>query len=210
MKSQPFFAIAKSERRSFPYKVELCVIPAQECVKFENQPLFYELCRTGCKNFGQKWSCPPRSPTFSCMACTWAYLYVVYIRAPMAPFGDIKNKYLQIKAANSMLKSRADKFGRHLATQYHGRYISTGSCRLCKPCKIKINAPCAHPDLMAYSFEALGIDVSALVNHCFATPLLWYKDGCVPTYSSVVCGLLSNQKIDLDVLRDVYENVIAD
>lgn len=210
MEKQQFSAIAESGQRLVPCAIELCVMPSQECTEFENKQLFCELCQTGCRNFNQKWSCPPHSPTFSAIAHTWSYLYVVYIRAPMAPFGNIKNKYLQIKAANSMLKSRADRFVRHLAEQYPGRYISTGSCRLCKPCKIKMDMPCARPDLMAYSFEALGINVSALVDHCFTTPLLWYKDGSVPIYSSVVCGLLSNQKIDLDVLHDVYRAVIID
>lgn len=210
MEKQQFSAIAKSGQRSFSCEIELFAMTPQECTEFENKQLFCELCQTGCKNFSQKWSCPPHSPTFSAIAHTWSHLYVVYIRAPMAPFGNIKNKYLQIKAANSMLKSRADKFVRHLAAQHHGRYISTGSCRLCKPCKIKMNTPCAHPDLMAYSFEALGIDVSALVDHCFTTPLLWYKDGCVPMYSSVVCGLLSNQKVKLEKWQEIYTTVIVD
>ena len=173
MERKQFSAVAKSEQRSFPYEIELCIMPPKECAKFENRPLFYELCRAGCKNFDQKWSCPPQSPAFSSMAYEWSYLYIVYIRAPMASFGNIKNKYLQIKAANSMLKSRADKFVRHLAAQYQGRHISTGSCRLCKSCKIKMDMPGAHPSLMAYSFEALGINVSALVDHCFTTPFLW-------------------------------------
>ncbi len=122
-------------------------------------------------------------------------------------FSYVKNDYLKIKAANSILKSRADNFLSKMAKQY-GRYISTGSCRLCKPCKCKVDMPCAHPDKMTYSFEALGIDVSALVDMCFQEPLLWYKPQSLPKYTSVVCGLLTNDSLSIKFLADEFFRLI--
>jgi len=96
-----------------------------------------------------------------------------------------------------------DKYLTLMASQY-GHYISLGSCRLCKPCKCKQGKPCAHPDKMSYSFEAMGVDVGALVEHFFKSTLLWYKPKCLPEYTSVVRGLLSSKKIPLNDLHIEY------
>lgn len=107
--------------------------------------------------------------------------------------GYIKQDYLKIKAANSILKSRIDKALLNSLSEDE-KNISTGSCRLCKPCKRKNNEKCAHPSEMTYSFEALGIDVSRMVNDIFGLTLLWYSKGNPPQYTCVVAGLLSNKK----------------
>lgn len=39
---------------------------------------------------------------------------------------------------------------------------------------------------MTYSFEALGVDVSALTQKLFGITLLWYKDKVCPEYTCVV------------------------
>lgn len=106
-----------------------------------------------------------------------------------------------------MLKSRADKFTRTLAHEY-GAHISTGSCRLCKPCKCQSGLPCAHPNEMAYSFEAMGVNVGAAVEHYFDSPLLWYRRGYPPPYAAVVCGLLTNESLPITLLRDRYFQII--
>ena len=61
---------------------------------------------------------------------------------------------------------------------------------------------------MAYSFESLGINVDALVKEYFKKPLLWYKKGSVPEYTSVVCGLLTNEDLSLDILKELYLKTI--
>lgn len=202
-----FNSTAKSKNRLIDYTIELCITSPFQCMPFENKNFFSSLCNSGCKNYNQKWSCPPHAPTFSAISSHWDRLYVLYMRMPMNAFSEVKNIYLRIKAANSMLKSRADKYMRTLSKNY-GKYISTGSCRLCKPCKVQKGMPCAHPSLMAYSFEALGIDVEALVNEFFEHPLLWYKNGVLPEYTSVVCGLLTNEPLSLEKLRQEYYSII--
>lgn len=202
-----FDAFAKSKTISTNYIVDMCVVSPQQCTKFENKSAITELCCCGCKNYNHKWSCPPYAPTFSEISLEWARLYILYMRMPIAPFSGIKNKYLRIKAANTMLKSRADKYLRTLSKQY-GKYISTGSCRLCKPCKFTQGKPCAYPYLMSYSFEALGIDVESLISNFFEFPLLWYRNGCLPDYTSVVCGLLTNDYLSLETIKQDYLRVI--
>ncbi len=209
MEKCAFVSTAKSKTISVHYTIEICVTPPSQCILFENKEFFSSLCRNGCKNFGQKWSCPPLSPAFSTISAQWSKLYILYMRMPMSEFSGIKNEYLRIKAANSMLKSRADKYMRQLAEE-HGRYISTGSCRRCKPCKFQNGEPCAHPLSMAYSFEALGIEVGALVRMHFDRPLLWYKKHLLPEYTSVVCGLLTNETLSLELLKKEYFEVVQE
>jgi predicted metal-binding protein len=169
---------------------------------------FDRMCLEGCPNYHHKWSCPPYSPDFERFASIWDNLYIVFMHTDLSQFSYIQNDYLKVKAANSILKSRADRYTRSMAKK-HGNYISTGSCRLCKPCKCKIGELCAHPEIMTYSYEALGIDVGQLVEEYFHKPLMWYKRDCLPQYTSVVSGILTNEELDDEYLRYCYQMSIG-
>ena len=132
---------------------------------FTDKPHFDSLCRTGCPNYGKKWSCPPFAPSYRSLASPYRYLWVCVLCAETEQFSYIKNDFLKVKAANSILKSRLDKALRLLSDRY-GNYISSGSCRLCKPCRCRSGLPCGHPDKMSCSFEALGMDVGRLTESC--------------------------------------------
>lgn len=200
-----FFCCARTPSAEIPYTVEICCLPPAACVPYIDQARFSALCEKGCPNYARKWSCPPFAPLFTDIALKWKNLYVLFLCTDMAHFSYIKNDYLKIKAANNILKSRADRFIREMSS-LHGACISTGSCRLCKPCKCKKEMPCAHPELMAYSFEALGIDVSRMVEDCFHRPLLWYQKHALPEYTSVVCGILTNKALTIDDLKESYQS----
>jgi len=201
--------VASTASGRYEYAVEIISAEPLLISEFCDKNKFDNLCKYGCPNFKRKWSCPPYAPAFLDFVSKWEQLYVIFMYIDMVQFATIKNDYLKIKAANSLLKSRADKFLRRMAKRY-GHYISTGSCRLCKPCKHKIEMPCAHPGLMTYSFEAMGVDVGKLVNAYFQKPLLWYKYGQLPEYTSVVCGLLTNEKLSLKYIMDEYRMFITD
>lgn len=189
------------------YTINLLKTRPEALCSIVNKDKFDKLCASGCLNYRNKWSCPPYAPLYNDFIMGWYYLYIFYVQMDLIQFAYIKNDYLKVKAANSILKARVDKYLRHMATQY-GKYISTGSCRLCKPCRCKMGKPCAHPSKMSYSFEAMGIDVSALVEQLFKSTLLWYKPKCLPEYTSVVCGLLTNADIPLDILHDEYIRIV--
>ncbi|MEH2943999.1 DUF2284 domain-containing protein [Lachnospiraceae bacterium KK002] len=199
-----FTHYAATKSATIPYTVELCLRTPAQCAEYEDKTTFDALCKNGCPNYARKWSCPPFAPSFADFTGHWKNLYVIFMHTELAEFSYIKNSYLKVKAANSVLKSRADRFTRRMA-ELHGSYISTGSCRLCKSCKCKGGAPCAHPASMSYSFEALGIDVNQMVTDCFQKPLLWYRKSCAPRYTSVVCGILTNEELSLEYLRDACQ-----
>lgn len=203
-----FTCNATSKSATIQYTVEICATDSNACIFYENKTKFDNLCRYGCPNFSYKWSCPPYAPRYEDFVSKWKNLYIIFMHVDMAQFVYIQNDYLKIKAANSMLKSRADQFIREMA-KLHGGCISTGSCRRCKPCKCKTNMPCAHPELMTYSYEALGIDVGQMIEGYFQKPLLWYKKHCLPRYTSVVCGILTNDSLSEEYLQASYKKYIT-
>lgn len=169
---------------------------------------FDNLCKSHCPNYAHKWSCPPFAPSFREFASKWERLYLIFMHTDLSQFSYIKNDYLKIKAAHNILKSRAERFVRKMAA-LHGGYISTGSCRRCRSCRCKIGMDCAHPDLMSYSFEALGMHVGQMVHDYFQKPLLWYQPQCLPRYTSVVCGILTNEQLSKKYLQDNYNKYIT-
>lgn len=203
-----FFCHAKTSSATIPYTVEICSCTPAACIPYVDQDRFCALCEKGCPNYARKWSCPPFSPLFTDFAMKWKHLYIVFLYTDMSHFSYIKNDYLKIKAANNILKSRADRFIRKMAG-LHGAGISTGSCRLCKPCKCKNQMPCAHPDLMTYSFEALGIHVGQMVEDYFQKSLQWYQKHALPEYTSVVCGILTDETLSMDDLEESYMSILT-
>jgi predicted metal-binding protein len=195
MVSRDFPAETPSAR--LDYTVSLETITPNTVFGLVRKKTFEKMCAQGCPNYGMKWSCPPFAPSFQEWLQDETSLLVIMLSIRFDQFSYIKNDYLKVKAANSILKSRLDKVLRKTARLYNARYLSSGSCRLCKPCKCKHGLPCANPHIMSYSYEALGIDVSALVECCFDYPLLWYKKGYLPPYTCVVGGLFSTDPLDM-------------
>ena len=203
-----FECVALTATHAINYNVEISETSPVVFKNLVNKPCFDNLCENGCPNYNKKWSCPPYSPDYCQYIEGKKFIYTFFLRLDLSQMNYIKNDYLKIKAANTILKSRMDKFLQHITNQNDYKYISSGSCRLCKPCNKKRELPCAHPNKMTYSFEALGIDVSKLVNMVFDKPLLWYKKGHLPQYTSIVCGLLTDSQIQLPILQNKYIDLI--
>lgn len=162
-----------------------------------NSSKFSELCRSGCKVYDKKWSCPPHSSIF--ILDQWVPFYVVILWMPNTIVS--KNEYTKVKAINSILKSRLYK----LLSQYpNNKVLGSGSCRLCSPCVYP--HPCHHPDKMIYSMEACGIDVISVCKS-LGHDLRWYQKGKPYEYGSVV-GLIGddNKNMIETRLRKVISN----
>ena len=137
-----FIAYAKTPSFTINYSVDIVAIIPSAVSNLMDKLKFDKLCQIGCPNYAKKWSCPPYAPEYQIFVEDWKHLHLFYMAAEVKQFFYIKNDYLKIKAANTILKSRADKYLRVMASKY-GKYITTGSCRLCKPCKCKIGQPCS-------------------------------------------------------------------
>jgi predicted metal-binding protein len=177
-----------------------------DCVaEYEDYNKFEKLCKDGCPNYGLKWSCPPYSPKFNEYSDGFTYITICALKMNLEQLSYIKNDYLKVKAANTILKSKVDKVFGSFVTE-STKYVSTGSCRLCRPCKCKKGESCGHSSKMAYSFEALGINVAKITEALFDFELLWYKKGKCPQFTAVIVGLLTNERPSLEKILRTLQN----
>lgn len=197
---------AKTLQKSILYQVKVKEINQQSIYKYCDKDKCNYLCKIGCPNFKRKWSCPPNAPSYIEFAKEFNYLTVIILSTQLRQFSYIENDYLKIKAANVILKSRIDKALRQIISK-DLKYISTGSCRLCKSCNYKKGLPCKHPDIMTYSYEALGVNVQDMVHDVFDYQLLWYKKGYLPEYTSVVTGVLSKTPFNAQIAVNALEEL---
>jgi len=178
------------------------------CVK---EGIIRDLCKTGCINYGKKWSCPPYSKSFSSIINLKSYDLAIIVMGYiyLDDMNYINNPYQQVKAANMILKSKCEKIARNIENEFNGYSLLSGSCNMCKPCQKKRNLPCKKPSMMRYSLESTGINVEELLEKYCGHKLLWYKRGEKLLYTSVATAILidsksSQSKKDIEVLVEKY------
>lgn len=163
-----------------------------------NKKLFKKMCQEGCPNYNQKFGCPPLSPSFFDVVKEKELFFLAMVLELKQFDKENYQEYLKIRIANSILKSRIEKVMRKLEKITKTKFLSTGACRLCKPCQKKIGKPCKHPHKRRYSLESLGVDCNHLTKEAFNLPLKWYKNKQAPEYTTVICGLPINENNNLE------------
>ena len=150
---------------------------------------FYKLCKKGCVNFENKYSCPPYSPHFDRFSKNCNEMVIFCYRLELNQYSYLP-VYSRIRAGNAVLKSKIDR----ILYEYKAegfKIAGSGSCRACKPCAAKTNEKCKKPNKLIYSLESLGVDVNHLVKFCFGFELQWYcKKNKNPAYTCTVGGVL--------------------
>jgi predicted metal-binding protein len=169
--------------------------------------LFLKMCREGCVNYGKKFSCPPSSRDFMGVVDKEGIYVVMFL---MRLENIESTEYNKVRIANSIMKSRLDKLMRVLESRFNTKFLSTGSCRLCRTCQLKLKKLCKHSDKMRYSLESTGVDCDFLSKSLFNLPLLWFKQGKAPEYTCVITGLVCDKnetnKITLE-LENLLKNI---
>ena len=178
----------KTPKNKFDVEIYSKFILKQE-IKTDKK-LFNEMCKQGCKNYNKKYSCPPFVPNLIELIKSKQGMYVVLFKCDLNQINS--TEYNKMRIANVSMKSRSIKLMRILEQKFNTIFLSTGSCNLCKPCKLKLGKPCGHPDKRRYCLESTGVDCDKLCKDLFNVPMLWYKDKKAPKYTCVVCGLVCN------------------
>jgi len=167
------------------------VVLVEDILKHQDKALFDDMCRTGCKNFGKKLSCPPLSPSFENYSRGYkkCIVYLMSIRmSQMNYMPKGANGYFKVKVANGIIKCLMDNL--IIKNRKDGqRLISSGSCRMCTKCAGP-GESCKKPYRRVFSYEALGINVSELAKATFKYELQWYKNKTVPKYTTILSGIL--------------------
>lgn len=173
-----------------------------------NKKVFEEMCKSGCKNYNNKWSCPPCSPDFNKMKHKKNFI-VIMISIDSKYFNDCK-EWSKVRAINVILKSKMDNIVKELERISNGYCYISGACRLCKICAKKENKPCKHPDKLRYSLESVGIDCNKLSEIAFGRNLCWYKEGQKYFYGSALGACETDSEIDVEkIVLDIIKMQIC-
>lgn len=168
-----------------------------------DKKFFENKCKT-CRNYNKKYSCPPLSPEFnSYVDCDKLLVLMLKMNLNQLDGFDY-NEFHKIRIGNAILKPKIEKIMRELGGG--SKFLSSGACRLCKPCQLTLKKPCKHPDKRRYSLESLGVNCDALSKDLFGTPLLWYKDKKASEYTLVICALPVK---DNNTLEDIKRLIIG-
>ena len=172
----------------------------KEKVKTDKK-LFDGMCKSGCKNYNKKYSCPPFAPSFEKLAEGYDGLFVILFTCNLSQIET--SEYNKIRVANSVLKSRMEKLLRKMGR----KRLGTGACRLCKICNYVLGKQCKYPDKLLYSLEAVGIDCNWLSTSLFSKPLLWYKNKKAPEYGAVVAALFCDKDEVASLEKEVEKTI---
>lgn len=159
--------------------VKVCLPIKQYIEQFRDQKRFYELC-TQCSNFNKRWSCPPYHQDFEEIFASYNYIYIL---------GEKFATDLSFK----QIRTTHDKKMLELESKYpNSRAMLAGSCIVCEQCAKP--EPCTHPELMRYSLESMGFDVSKTASELLGIEIKW---GRKLEYYTLVSALCTKEKIEL-------------
>lgn len=167
-------------------------LPAEEYIaRFRNAEHFIKFCRE-CGNYGRSWGCPPFGYDVEERLREYSRLLLVATKiTPLEPDLPISESRRLIRPERIRLENRL----RELERRYGGLSCSyVGSCLYCPEgsCTRPDGLPCRHPDLVRSSLEAYGFDIGRTLSELFKMELIWGKDGKMPEYLTLVCGLFHN------------------
>lgn len=149
-----------------------------------------------CENYGKSWGCPPFD--FDVEERLRQYKNLLLIATKITP----KEQDLPIETAQELIlpeRRRLDKHLLELERQYNGLACSyIGKCYYCSEdaCSRLCDKPCRHPQLVRPSLEAYGFDIARTTQELFGMELRWGKEGFLPEYLVLVCGLFCNVPLE--------------
>lgn len=172
-----------------------------------DKKLFNELCKSGCKNYSKKYSCPPYAPDFKNEINDNDLIFVLMFHTDLKQLDNTDYRsWHKLLLLNRVMKPRIEKIMRQLEQISKTRFLATGSCRLCNPCQLKLKKPCKYPEKRRYSLESMGVDCNALSKK-LNKPLQWLSKEKTPEYTAVICGLPLKAKAKNQVL-DEFQDII--
>ena len=149
---------------------------------------FLQFCRQ-CGNYGNRHGCPPFD--HDTLALIQPYSKVRIIGVKITP----RDKHLPLAAANDLMAPIPLKLNEELiATEAElaGRAFGfVGTCPYCNSCSRTSGLSCRHPDKVRPSLEAIGFDISKTASDLLGIDIKWSRDGFLPEYLTLVCGVFS-------------------
>jgi predicted metal-binding protein len=133
---------------------------------FEHDRKYKTACEA-CHKFGKNFACPPYSPSFSDYLAAQEYAKVICVRMPHADQGAIDRE--PFRRARTILVDELMTFRKR------GLLVGgSGFCLGCERCQVEDGGErCIKPNVMIYSLESLGVNLTSLTKTCFDLDLEW-------------------------------------
>ena len=169
----------------------LSLAAADYIARFRDEERFAHFCRE-CPNYGRSWGCPPFGFDVAGRLGRYSHILLTATRIRPATEG------LPMSMSRELIRPeriRLDSRLRELERLHGGLSCSyVGSCLYCPEgsCTRPSGLPCRHPDMVRPSLEAYGFDIGRTLSELFGIEILWGRDGLMPEYLTLVCGLFHN------------------
>ena len=176
------------------YKTELFTVETDVKTYVEGYhkaDLFLPYCQE-CKNYGQRYGCPPFDSDPLTLVRTFDKVRIIGIKViPDDPT-------LPLSAANELMEPVISELNKKLLDDEKSlkgfACGFVGRCPYCGdvPCARKEGKPCRHPDVVRPSLEAIGFDIGKTTRDLLGIDIKWSKNNLIPKYLTLVCGLFFN------------------
>ena len=164
-------------------------IPAKEYIaNFRRADYFIMLCQQ-CGNYGKRYGCPPFDDDPLYLLERYQNVWILGVK--IVP----TDTNLPLKCANNLMSPVIDELNKELLAEENRRggysFGFVGTCPYCggAPCAREMGKPCRHPDKVRPSLEAFGFDISKTAKDLLGLEIKWSKDGKIPEYLTLVCGI---------------------
>lgn len=164
----------------------------QEIVeKHRDAERFAECCRQ-CPGYGKTWMCAPFD--YDPSDRLGQFRFITFLMARIAV-----PRHRPISSAHDFCRPIREEMHRRLlqSERLTGGYalLLAGECHYCdEPCARLRNLPCRHPDKARPSLEGWGMDVGAIAEDVFGTPIEWGSYGQLPPHLTLMGALLHNEQ----------------
>lgn len=182
--------------------VVISMISTDELISnYYKKEKFTELCKA-CSNYNVLWSCPPLNFDPEGYIKNYKNAYVIGTKIIYShdtiDHADTKEKVIEYtKNSLYVLRRKLLNILWQLEKEYPSSIgMSSGGCEICSRCRRTDDLSCSHPDMMRYSLEALGIDLSDLSSHLLNIELKWSDGKRLPEYYTVINAFLTNAELN--------------
>lgn len=170
----------------------VAVIDCERYVREFRDVATFDACCQQCPNYGRRWGCPPfQHDTLNDLL---PYEKVMIIGIKLTPH-DSK---MAMDDVYDLMRPELDRVNKRLLEleKLSGglAFGFVGKCPHCPgmSCARIDGEPCRHPELVRPSLEAYGFNVSKTASDVLGIDMEWGKDGKMPRFLTLVCGLFFN------------------
>lgn len=177
-------------------KKEVTVDAGEFVRRYRDVERFAAFCAQ-CPSHGNSWGCPPFS--FNPVTMSDGFKTVTLMGATIA-FDDMtiaacrgakaKSRQVATQAMKEVWSTLLPELMER-ESQLPGSRCFTFRCSLCpEGCTRPEGKPCRHPDMLRYSLESVGFDVSAAAHDLLSVDLEWSDDGSLSKHITLVTALM--------------------